>query len=82
MLSPLPQYLFLGTERISLHNTAVSLLLRDHHPAYSAEFFATPECLQPQAEAIAQIVGYATESGLLAVKADLPLFFDNVEDLD
>jgi hypothetical protein len=82
MLSPLPQFFFLGTDHIFLYNTAASLLLRDHHPAYFAKPVATLERLQPQAEAIAQIIKDATESRRPAVQRELPFFFDNDRDIE
>lgn len=82
MLSPLPQYFFLGTEQIFLYNTAVGLLIRDHHPAYFAKPVATLERLRPQDEAIAQITRDATESRRPAVQKDLPLSFDSGKDLE
>jgi hypothetical protein len=77
MLSPLPQFFFLGTDQIFLYNTAASLLIRDQHPAYFGKPVATLERFQPQAEAIAQITRDATESRRPAVQRDLPFFFDN-----
>jgi hypothetical protein len=77
MLSPLPQFFFLGTDHIFLYNTAASFLLRDHHPAYFAKPVATLERLQPQAKAIAQIIRDASGSRRPAVQRDLPFFFDN-----
>jgi hypothetical protein len=82
MLSPLPQFFFLGTDNIFLYNTAASHLLRDHHPAYFAKPVATLERLQPQTKAIAQIIKDATESRRPAVQRDLPFFFDNGNDLE
>jgi hypothetical protein len=82
MLSPLPQFFFLGTDNIFLYNTAASHLLRDHHPTYFAKPVATLERLQPQTKAIAQIVKDATESRRPAVQRDLPFFFDNGNDLE
>jgi hypothetical protein len=82
MLSPLPQFFFLGTDHIFLYNTAASLLLRNHHPAYFAKPVATLERLQPQAEAISQIIKDATESRRPAMQRDLPFFFDNDNGLE
>jgi hypothetical protein len=82
MLSPLPQFFFLGTDLIFLYNTSASHLLRDHHPAYFAKPVATLERLQPQGEAIAQITKDATESRRPAVQRDLPFFFDNGNKLE
>lgn len=77
MLSPPPQFFFLEIDHIFLYNTAASHILRDHHPAYFAKPVATLERLQPQAEAIAQIIRDATENRRPAVQRDLPFFFDN-----
>jgi hypothetical protein len=82
MLSPLPQFFFLGTDNIFLYNTAASHLLRDHHPAYFARPVATLERLQPQSDAIAQIIKDATDSRRPAVQRDLPFFFDNGNNLE
>jgi hypothetical protein len=82
MLSPLPQYFFLGTEQVFLYNTAVGLLLRDHHPAYFARPVATLERLRPQAGPTAQIISDATESRRPAVQKDLPFSFDNGNNLE
>jgi len=82
MLSPLPQYFFLGTDQIFLYNTAVGLLIRDHHPAYFGKPVATLERLQPQAGPTAQIIQDATESRRPAVQEDLPFSFDNGNNLE
>jgi len=84
MLSPLPQFFFLGSDNIFLYNTAASQLLRDHHPAYFARPVASLERLQPQAESIAQIIRDAAGSRRPAVQRDLPFFFsknNNLEEL-
>jgi len=77
MLSPQPQLFLLGTEPIFVYNTAYSLLLRDHHPAYFAQPVSTLERLQPQAEAIGQVMKDATESRRPARQTDRLFFFDN-----
>ncbi|KAH0046442.1 putative histidine kinase HHK19p, partial [Aureobasidium melanogenum] len=77
MLSPQPQLFFLGTEQIFLYNTAYGSILRDHHPAYFAEPFATLDRLQPQAGALDQIVKDATEGSRSAVQTDKLTFLDN-----
>ena len=82
MLSPLPQFFFLGTDHIFLYNTATSQLLRDHHPAYFAKPVASLERLQPQADSIAQIIRDATESRRPAVQRDMPFFFSKNNELE
>ncbi|THX48521.1 hypothetical protein D6D06_09049 [Aureobasidium pullulans] len=82
MLSPQPQLFLLGTEPIFVYNTAYSLLLRDHHPAYFAQPVASLERLQPQADAIGQVMKDAMESRRPATQTDRPFFFDNGKDLE
>ncbi|KAH0044499.1 putative histidine kinase HHK19p, partial [Aureobasidium melanogenum] len=77
MLSPQPQLFFLGSEQIFLYNTAYGSILRDHHPAYFAEPFATLDRLQPQVGALDQIVKDATEGSRSAIQADKLTFLDN-----
>ncbi|KAH0175340.1 putative histidine kinase HHK19p, partial [Aureobasidium melanogenum] len=77
MLSPQPQLFFLGSEQIFLYNTAYGSILRDHHPAYFAEPFATLDRLQPQVDALDQIVKDATEGSRSAIQADKLTFLDN-----
>lgn len=76
MLSPQPQLFFLGSEQIFLYNTAYGSILRDHHPAYFAEPFATLDRLQPQVGALDQIVKDATEGSRSAIQADKLTFLD------
>ncbi|KAH0362602.1 putative histidine kinase HHK19p, partial [Aureobasidium melanogenum] len=77
MLSPQPQLFFLGSEQIFLYNTAYGSILRDHHPAYFAQPFATLDRLQPQAGALDQIVKDATEGNASARQMDKLVFLDN-----
>ncbi|KAG9690801.1 putative histidine kinase HHK19p, partial [Aureobasidium melanogenum] len=77
MLSPQPQLFFLGSEQIFLYNTAYGSILRDHHPAYFAQPFATLDRLQPQAGALDQIVKDASKGSASARQMDKLTFLDN-----
>lgn len=82
MLSPLPQFFFLGPDHIFLYNTATGQILRDHHPAYFAKPIASLERLQPQAESIAGIMRDATESRRPATQRDVLYFFSKNNELE
>lgn len=77
MLSPQPQFFFLGDDHTFLYNSAYGRLLRDHHPAYFGKPLATLERIQTDAGVMVQLMQTASENRRPALEKNKLFLFDN-----